>query len=89
MTIAALRSIERYGATEMLEQAFTGFAALPPAGYAKPWWETLGVSQAAPRESIVAAHRELAKLHHPDHGGNAERMAEINAARDAALRGAA
>lgn len=86
MTIGSLRAIERYGASEMLEQAFTGFAALPPASREVPWWETLGVPQGSTREAVVAAHRELALRHHPDRGGDAARMAAINAARDAALR---
>lgn len=86
MTIAALRAIQRYGATEMLEQAFTGFAALPPAGREVPWWEVLGVPPNATPEQIATAHRELAMIHHPDRGGDPTRMAEINAARDAARR---
>lgn len=31
LTIEAMRGIERWGATGVLERAFTGFAALPPA----------------------------------------------------------
>lgn len=86
MTVASIRAIERYGATEMMEQAFTGFAALPPAGRAKPWWEVLGLRVHASRDQIIAAHRELAQIHHPDKAsGSFERMAEINAARDEAL----
>lgn len=84
-TVEALRAIQRHGASSMLEQAFTGFAALPPARHERPWWETLGVTQAASEEQIRDAHRELAMIHHPDRGGDATRMAEINAARDAAL----
>lgn len=41
VTVDALRSIQRHGASSMLEQAFTGFAALPPAAREKPWWEVL------------------------------------------------
>lgn len=86
-TIAALRAIARYGATDMLEQAFTGFAALPPAGRPVPWWEILGVTPDASVASITAAHLRLVQVHHPDRGGSVGRMAEINAARDIALRG--
>ncbi len=83
-TVEALRSIQRHGASSMLEQAFTGFAALPAAGHVAPWWEVLGVSEDATAEQVRAAHRELAMLHHPDRGGDASRMATINAAREAA-----
>lgn len=78
MTVAAIRSIQRYGATEMLEQAFRGFAALPPANREKPWTEVLGVHPTASPAEIAAAYRELARIHHPDAGGSSERMAEIN-----------
>lgn len=85
-TVEALRSIQRHGASSMLEQAFTGFAALPPArSEPAPWWEVLGVSKTASAEEIRDAHRRLALEHHPDRGGDAARMAAINQARDAAL----
>jgi hypothetical protein len=83
-TVEALRAIQRHGASSMLEQAFTGFAALPAHGVEPPWWEVLGVGQDATGDQIRVAHRELAMLHHPDRGGDASRMAAINAARDAA-----
>jgi DnaJ-domain-containing protein 1 len=81
-TVEALRAIQRHGASSMLEQAFTGFAALPPANRAKPWHEVLGVAETAAAEAVRDAYRELARIHHPDAGGNAERMAEINGAFD-------
>jgi hypothetical protein len=83
MTVEALRTIQRHGASSMLEQAFTGFAALPSVGHTKPWWEVLGVSEDATREEIRKAVAELAKIHHPDVGGSHERMSEINAAFEA------
>ncbi len=80
MTVEALRTIQRHGASSMLEQAFTGFAALPPAGHVRLWWEVLGVNENATREEIRKARAELTLIHHPDRGGNPERMAEVNAA---------
>ena len=79
-TIEALRGIERWGSGQMVEQAFTGFAALPaPAS----WWQTLGLrSPNASRAEIDEAHRRLAMQNHPDRGGNTEKMAAINRARD-------
>lgn len=51
-TIEAMRTIERHGATQLLERAVSGFSALPPGAEdgapiepAAPWWETLGVGQ--------------------------------------------
>jgi hypothetical protein len=47
----------------------------------------LGIRPETPvnREVIKARQTELAKLHHPDHGGNPDQMAEINAAVDRAM----
>lgn len=81
VTVAALRTIDRHGAGTMLEQAFSGFAALPPAGAKKDWWDVLGVPLAASPAEVRTAYFALAKIHHPDAaGGNTARMAEINAA---------
>lgn len=80
-TIEALRGIARWGTGDMLEAAFTGFAALPSPGTPKTWRETLGVSADIQDMSLVrAAYRMLASRHHPDKGGSHETMAELNAA---------
>lgn len=82
-TIDALRGIERWGSGSMVEQAFTGFVALPAP---TAWWQTLGLKDnKATREDIERAHRKLAMANHPDRGGDGERMADINAARDQGL----
>jgi DnaJ-domain-containing protein 1 len=54
----------------------------------KPWWEVLGVSPNATEDEVRRAYRALAKRYHPDHRGtgDSDRMAEINAARDDAIR---
>lgn len=79
-TIEALRGIERWGTGQMVEQAFTGFTALPAP---EQPWQVLGLDTSHPtREQIDEAHRRLALEHHPDRGGDTEKMARINAARD-------
>ncbi len=85
VTVEALRTIQRHGASSMLEQAFSGFAALPAPQADQAWWEVLGVTNAASVAAIKAAHAMLARRHHPDVGGDTETMARINRARDAAL----
>jgi len=80
-TLNAMRAIERHGGAAVLERAFTGFTALPAPGAKRPWFEVLGVSDKATAEEIRAAYRRLASEAHPDKGGSAERMAEINRAR--------
>lgn len=84
-TIEAMRAIERHGGAEILDRAFTGFAALPaPAEQVKPH-ELLGVNERATREEIEYAYRRLAMQFHPDRGGSGEEMSKYNAARDAML----
>lgn len=79
-TIDALRGIERWGSGQMVEQAFTGFTALPAP---EAWWQVLGLKGPnVPRDEIEQTHRRLAMQHHPDRGGDADKMARINRARD-------
>jgi hypothetical protein len=91
LAVEALRAIERAGATQILERAFSAFGALPAASAApvvRPWWAVLGFSEAAigSLSSAVtdARWRELAKKAHPDQGGTQEAMAELNAAAEQA-----
>lgn len=90
-TLEAMRAIERHGGAQILDRAFTGFAALPAPGSrpVRPWREVFGIASAGPikAENIEAAFRRLAKARHPDvAGGSSEAMAELNRARDEALR---
>jgi len=45
----------------------------------------LGIEAGAGREEIIAAHRRLTALVHPDRGGTNAAMQEANAARDLLL----
>jgi hypothetical protein len=45
----------------------------------------LGVDAGASREEVIAAHRRLTALVHPDRGGTNAAMQEANAARDLLL----
>ncbi len=90
-TIDAMRAIERHGGAAILDRAFTGFTALPApivAGMKRHWRDVLGFQPDA-RVSVQTLndrYRILASANHPDKGGNMEKMAEINAARDEALQ---
>lgn len=81
-TIEAIRGIERWGASEMMERAFRAFEALAPP---QSCWDILGVRRGASREEIDAAYRAKARRAHPDAGGSTSAMAELNRARDEAI----
>jgi hypothetical protein len=82
-TIEALRGVERWGSGDMVEQAFTGFTALPSP---EQWWQVLGFDHSRPTwAEIEERYRALAMQHHPDRGGSTDAMARINAARDQGL----
>jgi len=48
--------------------------------------QLLEVQPTASRAVVEAAYRKLATLNHPDHGGDAELMRRLNAARDHLLQ---
>lgn len=90
-TIEAMRAIERHGGAIVLERAFIGFTALPApivAGMKRDWWLVLLLDTRYPTvDEIQAAYRRLASKYHPDRdGGDAAKMAELNQARDDALK---
>ena len=84
-TIEAIRGVERWGASEMMERAFQAFEALP-APKSGHWADVLGVSRSATRDDVEAAYRKKAKTAHPDTGGSVEAMQKLSEAREAALR---
>lgn len=77
LTIAAIRQIERCGATGLMERALDGFKALPEAD---GWWRVLGVDKEADRDAVTARFREMAATQHPDRGGDPQRFAQLTAA---------
>lgn len=82
-TIEALRGIQRWGSSDLMERSFTGFTALPPAQSStkKEWWVVLGIDRGASIEDIKMRYRRLAQECHPDKpGGSADKMAELNRA---------
>ena len=84
--IEATRAIERHGVGTAAE-ALMAFQALPAPGK-RHWREVLGFSQGqvATAGDIRAAYIVAAKRAHPDNGGSDSWMAEVNAARDQALK---
>ena len=70
--IEAMRAIERYGVVDVTK-AFEGFARLPQP---KTWRDIL--DNPTNLESAERSYRAKAKAAHPDLGGTAAMMAELN-----------
>lgn len=81
--IECLRGIDRYG-VGTVDQAFAGYAALPPS--AEDWRSVFGLTGTPAWAMVEARFMALAKEHHPDRGGDPAAMAKLNAARDAARK---
>lgn len=97
LALEAMAQLERHGGGVMMDKAFAGFTALPPpagSAPARPWRNVFqfdpdfpGALRSAEAVSILTTRfRDQAATAHPDRGGSAEAMAELNAARDAALK---
>lgn len=61
---------------------------VPPALAAAAALEDLGLPAGAPPEAIKRRWRELARAHHPDHGGDAERFKAARRSYEAAMAAA-
>lgn len=82
-TVEAMRGIERWGSSETMKRAFSGFRhALPAAGI--DWRGVFDLKPGATFDDAKRRHRELARNAHPDRGGNEHEMVRLNQALDAA-----
>jgi hypothetical protein len=81
--LEARRTEMRHGTLALVRASFQGFRALPNP-HAKPWRAILGDHRT--RAQVEDAYRAKAKEAHPDRGGTSGAMAELNRAREQALR---
>lgn len=87
--IEARRTELRHGTLALVRATFQGFTALPSPTGKKTWREVLlfSADMVRPnRDMVEKRYRELAKERHPDAGGSADSMAELNAAKAEALK---
>ena len=87
LTIEALRGIERWGASDMIERAFRGFTAIPETA-SRAWRDVLRFDRNAMIQlaDVDDRFRRLAHERHPDHGGSDNEMRELLQAREDAKR---
>ncbi|MEP7375514.1 MAG: DnaJ domain-containing protein [Chitinophagaceae bacterium] len=87
--IEALRGMERWGVSEFLDRAFTGFKAIEEKSTAIDivWWGILNISPHSNQETIKSAYRRLVAQYHPDNKetGNAEKFIQVKTAYDQAM----
>ena len=77
-----MRMIEVRGLGDVVQEAYLQLAA--PCGHQKrDPYEVMGIREDAPPDLIEVVYKTLAKKLHPDTGGTAEAMAELNEAYEA------
>ena len=79
-SLEALRGLSRWGSSAIVDRAFAGFAALPPASH--DWRKILGDLHSV--EEVKRRYRELAATAHPDRGGSPHEMQRLNVAYESA-----
>jgi hypothetical protein len=89
LTIEAIRRMERYGTSDIVEATLSGFTALPAEASPnstgpRRWHDVLGVSPDSPIEVRRAAFKALAQSKHPDKGGSTADWLELQKAKDEA-----
>ncbi|MCY1218197.1 hypothetical protein D9M72_301380 [compost metagenome] len=89
--ILEARRVElRHGTLALVRATFQGFVALPAPTGKRHWREVfkeLGATERPTAEDVRRYYQRLASQYHPDRaGGDAVRMAELNQARDDALK---
>ena len=87
------RAVEIYGVeskeefSNLLDQTFIGIEATPDdsvlkIGFTNNWWEILGIKIDAGEKEIKNAYKSMARIHHPDSGGDAKKFQKIREAYD-------
>lgn len=81
-TLEAMRAIERYGAEQITDRTFTGFAALPEKMARRRCWDVFAMPENCPTQDLFARYKDLARTMHPDSGGSHELFIELGEAWD-------
>lgn len=89
--VEARRTELRHGTLALVRATFQGFKALPAPAGKRPWRDVLDFlpndEKQITRDVIDARYRRLASARHPDRpGGSHDAMAELNRAKEEALK---
>lgn len=83
-SINAMRGLERWGGSHIVNRAFTGFQRLEAPGD-EAWWQVLGVTREASGAEIYEAYRRRRSETHPDRGGDVDEFRRVQRAYDQAI----
>lgn len=75
-------ALDKGGNQEQIRSKWQKAQRLHKQANAKDYYKILGVGRTADAATIKKAYRKMAREHHPDKGGSAEKMAQINEAFD-------
>lgn len=81
LAVQAIRGLDRWGVSQMLDRAFAGFTALPAPQGSSDWWQVLDVSRTCSIDDVEKAYRKQIMKAHPDQGGSHEAVLRVNSAR--------
>ncbi len=90
------RAVEIYGIesaeefNNLFNSTFVGIEATPDdsvllLGYNNDWYAILGIKKDSNKQEIVNAYRAMAKVHHPDAGGDPEQFQKVRKAYEEAI----
>lgn len=83
--IEALRGMDRWGVSDFLERAFTGFTAIPETIETFNCFDILEITSKADRNEIKQAYHKKAMILHPDKGGDPAEFNKLKVAYDQAI----
>lgn len=90
------RALEVYGVeseedfNELFNTMFIGLEATPDdsvllIGHQTNWWEILGIKKESSKKEVINAFKSLARIHHPDVGGDKDMFQKVRKAYEKGL----
>lgn len=86
LSIEAMRGLERWGVSDILDRTFTGFKALPEGPTPHSCWDVLNMPATKNADTVRRQYLDLAKTKHPDGGGTKEDFHQLQEAYKEAIK---